>query len=200
MPNKLTNEILEELRSYIDRDVAGGFLSADEIVETVVEILGNEADSEALRVEAVKATALAMNAHASDQSSWPSVTDCDRLDSAFAELDKIGIISRQNFSCCGTCGSGDILEVMSAVSAEGRSVHGYAFYHAQDTESATEGYGICLNYGADQDNEAAALAVAKKVIDVVEAHGLTTIWNGTWGQRITVSMDWKRRRTDGLAA
>jgi len=34
------------------------------------------------------------------QREWPSVTDCDRLDRAFADLNGRGIVARQNFACC----------------------------------------------------------------------------------------------------
>jgi|SRR5688572_26220324 len=199
MTSTLPAEVLEELRSYIDRDVAAGFLAAAQIIESAVEVLAEDADPEVLRHEAVKETTEALKAHALAQSQWPAVTDCDRLDSAFAELDSLGIISRQNFSCCGTCGAGEILDEMAAATTQGRNVLGYTFYHAQDTESAAEGYGLCLNYGADQDDEAASLSVAKKVVVVLEAHGLTTTWDGTWSKRIAVALDWKRRRSDGVA-
>ncbi len=200
MKNTLPRGVVEELRSYIDRDVAAGFLPAAEIIESVVEVLSDEADPQALRHEAVKATAEALRAHALAQSQWPAVTDCDRLDSAFAALETLGIIARQNFSCCGTCGAGEILDEMAAAATQGQKAYGYTFYHAQDSESAAEGYGLCLNYGTEQDDEEAALAVAQKVVGVLEAHGLATEWDGTFSKRIAVTLDWQRRRTDGATA
>lgn len=199
MKGMLSAEVLEELRGYIKRDVAGGFLPLDEIIESAVDVLAEDADPEVIRLEAVRATTEALEAHVSAQSQWPAVTDCDRLDAAFEQLEELGIISRQNFSCCGTCGAGEIVDEMAAATEQGRKVHGYTFYHAQDTESAVEGYGLCLNYGADQDGEASALEVAQKVVDVLEAHGLATTWDGTWNKRIAVTLDWKRRRNDGAA-
>lgn len=194
MKESISNELLDDLHSHIERDIAGGFLSPDQIVESAVEVFSDDAEPEALRAKAVRATAEALQAHSLAQSQWPSVTDCDRLDLAFAELDELGIISRQNFSCCGTCGSGEILDEMDAAAAQGRDVIGYTFYHAQDTESAAEGCGVCLNYGTGKDDEGAAIEIAQKVVAVLEAHGLTTTWDGTWERRIAVALDWKRRR------
>jgi hypothetical protein len=64
----------------------------------------------------------------------------------------------------------------------------------QDTERAAEGDGLYLNYGACEDGEEAALAVANDIVTQLTAHGLRTEWNGSWNQRIAVSLDWKRRR------
>ena len=71
---------------------------------------------------------------------------------------------------------------------------GYAFYHMQDTERATEGGSLYLNYGACEEGEAAALQVARDIVTRLEAHGLRTDWDGSWDQRIGVALDWKRRR------
>lgn len=199
MNSSLPAEVLDDLLGYVSRDVAAGFLEPGEIIDFVVELLAGEAEPEALRAAAVDATMKALEAHSLAQSQWPAVTDCDRLDTAFATLETMGIIARQNFSCCGTCGAGEILDEMDAATKQGRKVVGYAFYHAQDTESAADGYGLCLNYGTDQDDEARALEIARQIVDVLEAQGLTTAWDGTWNQRISVSLDWKRRRSHGAA-
>jgi hypothetical protein len=63
----------------------------------------------------------------------------------------------------------------------------------QDTESAAEGYGLYLNYGAVEEGEKAALRVANEIIDALQRHGLQTEWDGSWSKRIGVTLDWKRR-------
>ncbi|RYD51650.1 MAG: hypothetical protein EOP60_10485 [Sphingomonadales bacterium] len=104
------------------------------------------------------------------------------------------MIARQNFSCCGTCGSSEIWDEVDAVTQAGGPGHGYVFYHMQDTESAADGEGLYLNYGAGEDGEEAALAVARDVVAELQSHGLRTDWDGSWDQRIHVALDWKRRR------
>jgi hypothetical protein len=130
------------------------------------------------------------------------------LDDAFAALEANGVISRQNFTCCGTCGSAEIWDEMKAVEEAGGPVRGYAFYHMQDTESAADGHGIFPNYGACEEGEEAALAIGRDIVTQLEAQGLNCDWNGTqleaqglncdwngdWGKRIAVGLDWKRRR------
>ncbi|GAB5348481.1 hypothetical protein TMRO357_02149 [Alteriqipengyuania sp. 357] len=128
-----------------------------------------------------------------EQAVWPETTDCDRLDAAFAALETDGIVSRQNFSCCGSCGSYEIWDEMAAVKDAGGPTRGYAFYHMQDTESAADGGRLNLNYGAAEEGETASLQVAAEIVAKLEEHGLETHWNGSLDQRIGISLDWKRR-------
>lgn len=128
-------------------------------------------------------------AHLAEQATWPAITDCDRLDAAFAALEASGIVCRQNFSCCGTCGAYEIWDEAAALEAAGTPVRGYAFYHVQDTESAVRGYGLYLNYGAAAEGEAAALAIAGEIVAALQQRGLRVDWNGQWSRRIGVALD-----------
>jgi hypothetical protein len=64
----------------------------------------------------------------------------------------------------------------------------------QGTESAVEGCGLYLYYGAVDKREETALRVANEIVDALQRHGLKTEWNGTTANSIRVHMDWKRRR------
>jgi hypothetical protein len=157
--------------------------------------LSDAADPAVLRPHAQRMVREILEEQLREQASWPQPTDCDRLDTAFAALEQVGIVCRQHFSCCGTCGSGEIWDEMEAARAGGRDVRGYAFYHVQDTESAVEGGGLYLNYGAVAEGEDAALVLAHEIVALLEQHGLHTHWNGEWSRRVGVALDWKRRRT-----
>jgi hypothetical protein len=194
MKKPVTEEALQELRGYIQRDVAAGFRPEGEIATNAVEILAVDYDADALTPHAVRMTRELIAAHKQEQASWPQTTDCDRLDSAFAALERAGVVSRQDFSCCGTCGSGEIQDDMDKVAKSGTRVRGYAFYHMQDTESAVEGGGLYLNYGAVQDGEAAAVGIGKEIAASLKQQGLQVDWDETWAKRIGVRLDWKRRR------
>ena len=63
----------------------------------------------------------------------------------------------------------------------------------QGTESAVEGYGLYLHYGAVEACEEAALQVANEIVDALQRHGLKTKWDGTWSNAIEAQLDWKRR-------
>lgn len=68
------------------------------------------------------------------------------------------------------------------------------FIMCKTRNAPPRGGGLYLNYGACDEGEEAALEVAKDIVTQLEAHGLRTEWDGNWGQRIAVSLDWKRRQ------
>ena len=188
------DDVIEDLRGYIERDVAAAFLPPSEIVESAVEVLAGDCDPAVLRSAAERLVETALESHRIAQATWPAVTDCDRLDSAFAALEKRGIVARQDFSCCGTCGAAEIIDEMDSVADTGATVRGYTFYHTQDTESAVEGRGLFLNYGATEDDEAAALTIGREIVEVLRSHELSVVWDGSWEKRIHVPLSWQRRR------
>jgi hypothetical protein len=185
---------LEEMRDYVRRDVAAGFLSTDAIAENASEMYAEEQDPEELLPHAERMARELAAAHWKEQETWPVVTDSDRLDAAFDELEREGIVCRQNFSCCGTCGQVEIGDEIRQAEANGRAVRGYSFYHFQDTDAAVEGHGLYLNYGGMEEGDAATTRIGQEVARVLARHGLTVCWNGRPETRIYVKMDWKRRR------
>lgn len=187
-----TAETIADARDMLDSEVAAGFDPPEEIITSILECYEHEADPAALRPHLETHLHDALAAHRAAQASWPETTDCDRLDAAFAELESRGILARQNYWCCGTCGCAAIDEEMSEAGAQAR---GYTFYHEQDTESAVEGHGLYLNYGA-ADHEAgpqAAVEIGEEIRGTLEHHGLQVDWDGTVEKRIGVALDWKRR-------
>ena len=87
------------------------------------------------------------------------------------------------------------IDGIEAAQADGVAVQGYAFFHMQDTEAAVEGHGLYMSYGACDTGEAAAIAIGYRIVAQLEAHGLTTQWDGSWSQRIGVPMNWQKRRS-----
>lgn len=182
------------LRDQVRRDVTGGFYDEDAILTNAHELFEEELPRPVLRREASAALRAALADHRAAEQGWTALTDCDRLDAAFAALEAEGVIARQNFTCCGTCGASEIWDEVEAAQQAGEPVEGYAFFHMQDTESTVEGHGLYLNYGACVTGEDAAIAIGRRIVDQLEAHGLATDWDGSWGQRINVALDWKKRR------
>jgi hypothetical protein len=193
------NKVSADIREYVRQLVAGGFDSSAAIFEAVMEVYRDGLEPMALRATAEQFTKEAVKQHQANQMSWPDVTDCDHLDAALTELNRLGIVCRQNFSCCGTCGAGEILDEMEAERQVGTDVRGYAFYHAQDTETAVDGHGLYLSYGASEETEEAALLIGDEICEALRSHGLTVNWGRCWDRRIHVVLDWKRRRrTEGV--
>lgn len=185
-------DALADLRERLHADVAAGFDDEDAILIGVGDYFEGEIDPEFVRREAPRILREELAEHARAAAGWPAVTDCDRLDAAFVALEAEGVIARQNFTCCMTCGSTEIWDEIRMAEEAGLPARGYTFYHVQDTESAVEGHGVYLAYGACEKGQAAA--IARRVVSQLEAHGLAPEWDGSVAQRIGLPLDWKRRR------
>lgn len=193
----MAKETDEDLRGDIDATltamVRGGFAPRDEVWLVVDDICEQGEDPDTLRAYASAELELLWREQRAAEATWTGSTDCDRLDKAFAELEERGVICRQDFTCCGNCGVAEIGVELNEAERRGIHVRGYAFYHQQDTERAVEGDGVYLNYGAEKEGEAAALAIAREIITTLKHHGLEPMWNGSIGQRIHVPLVWRRR-------
>jgi hypothetical protein len=193
---KSKEEILDNFRSYLTRDIAAGYKSHEDILQFALEMADDE-DFEVVELDRVGPEILKeeIDAHIASQAAWPKVTDYERLSAAFAALEEKGIISREDYTCCGTCGSAEIGYEMKEAMENGSDVRGYTFFHQQDTESAVEGDGLYLNYGSTEANDEACISIGHEIQAALEANGLTTDWDGDISRRIGVTLDWKRRMT-----
>jgi hypothetical protein len=184
-------------RRYLIEDiatkVAAGFDTRDEIVERSVEAAEDE-NLDMARDEIDRMVDDAIAAHAAIEATWTGMTDNDRLDAAAKNLEAAGIVFRENFTCCGTCGSAEIWDEIETAKEAGADVRGYAFYHMQDAEGAVDGGGVYLGYGAVERGEDAAVAIGREIEAAMQKQGLSTRWNGSIGRRILVEMEWRRRR------
>jgi hypothetical protein len=185
------DEIQDEMRAQIANRVAEGFDDEDNIVASVTEMLEGDHNIDGLEPFVERLTAELMQEHLRLQSEWVGPTDCDRLDQAFDALESQGIVSRQNFTCCSTCGHSEIWGEIEQ--AEGQS-DGYTFYHMQDTESAVEGGFLYLAFGATSGGEEGTRLIGERVASALRQAGLTVEWDGSPSRRIGVQLEWRRRR------
>lgn len=192
-------ELVGEMGLLIMHEVAAGFSSRQQIIELAVERHQDDASESELRALARELAGSVFHRHLKSQLGWPLVTDCDRLDIAFALLAEKGIVTRHHFDCDGDEegeDDEDIIDEMDRVIAAGHRARGYAFYHQQDTEAVVDGNGLCISFGTGSrdESEQAALRIGNEVADALRQQGLAVDWDGTWSRRISVWMDWKRRR------
>jgi len=141
------------------------------------------------------------------QRGWPPEVRETALTRAFADLAEIGIVARENFTCCGTCASSEIHDEVD----DTRIWRGYVYYHSQDAEWIVEdrstyiGYGAFLESVMSQDEWNALSDTAKdqtyehlviglmrnEVIPLLERHGIEVEWDGTLVHRILLKgVDW----------
>jgi hypothetical protein len=190
------DNVLSEVRSMVALRVAGGFDSRKTIVQDLAEYARESYDRDDLAAQIEGITDEELAEHCLAESRWPATTDCDRLDLAFEELEAEGVVARQHFTCCSTCGHTEIGAEIAKAQADGIPVIGYVFYHMQNTECAVAGGGLYLGFGAVEDGTEAIRGVGRRIVTALERKGLKTKWSGSYTECVHVQLDWKRRRDD----
>src|SRR5262245_27310748 len=104
----IMSEVLDKLRDFIAYRVREGFESAHQIIQNAQEWIRERYGDNDLLPDVKRLTAELITAHRAEQVGWGPTTDCDRLDAAFASLNRQGIVARQDFSCCNNCGFTEI--------------------------------------------------------------------------------------------
>jgi uncharacterized protein DUF6891 len=193
-------ELVGEMGLLILREVAAGFASHEEIIQRAVEMHGGLATEKELHELAEELAASAFYRHLKAQRGWPLVTDCDRFDLAFAQLEEKGIVVRHDLK---DDAAEEFMDEMDRAADGSHPPRGYVFYQRRGTEAAIDGHGRYLDYGAagdeddDEDvngNEQAVLRIGHEVAEALRRQGLAVDWNGSLSTRINVKLDWKRRR------
>jgi hypothetical protein len=201
MPSPFSVAHFDDLHDFVQVQMAAGYLPMSAIVDEAVEIFSDlVVDPASTRAAATAVAQRALSAHHAAQADWPAVTDCDRLDAAFTELDDLGVLARQHYRCCATCATHDILDELQQAEKAGRNTRGYTFFHVQDTEHAVGGEALYLSFGATGSAPGTAspeaLAVGHEVVGALRRHGLDPSWNGRIAHRICLPIVWQRRRDD----
>ena len=187
-------KLSEEIASFIASRVEQGFITQEEILEQAFEYAADEYDNpEDLEPEIQRVTAELLSAHQEEQKTWEAVTDCDRLDNAFAALNAQGIVARQNFSCCNTCGHTDIWEEIEE-EEEKQPVQGYLFYHVQSTDNAVEAGMLYLTYGSVEEKEQALNHVANQCVMELRRVGLKASIGEMYSPILVEDIVWRKRR------
>jgi hypothetical protein len=129
-----------------------------------------------------------------DEASWPDVTDCDRLDDAFAMLNQSGIIAIQNAGYTQSDGIDEISEIYRELGGESSSVEGYCFYHGQDLERAVDGNGLMLTFGDILGTDEKGAEIGMRIVTILQRCGLDVQWPGSIDTRIEIpDICWQRR-------
>jgi hypothetical protein len=146
---------------------------------------------------------------ASEKSTWPEVTDCDRLDRVEAALRERGILLWQVSPCCDTCTMGEFSDRLDVINRRHPGfrdrLRGYAFFIDQnmpaELSTSTE-ISVFLGYGwispdksevAPENYETKALAIAREVCQCLRDEGFEVDWNGDFSRKIGLSLNWQRR-------
>jgi hypothetical protein len=175
--------------------VARGLLTCGMIVSGTAEHLHGQAELADLYALAWEIVPRELAAHLDAQAGWPERTDSDRLTDAFRALDLAGIVAREDFACCQSCGSTEIGDEVG----DGQPVRGYVFYHGQDAVGAARGGDLWLAYGSF-DERIGAARIGDEIVAALRGAGLEVDWSGDENQRIVVRLRWRKRRYGRMAA
>ncbi|MEV0729550.1 hypothetical protein [Polymorphospora sp. NPDC050346] len=175
--------------------MARGVMTCGMIVSGTVEYLHGEGEPADLYALAWEIVPRELAAHLGVQAEWPARTDSDRLTDAFRALDLAGIVAREDFACCQSCGNSEI----GGEVGKGTPARGFVFYHGQDAERAAQGGTLWLAYGSF-DKQIGAAQVGEEVVAALRGEDLEVDWNGDAAQRIHVRLRWAKRRYGRMAA
>ncbi|MET7341513.1 DUF6891 domain-containing protein [Streptomyces sp. NPDC087866] len=186
---ELPPEIREKLETRVRELLRGGYGSVQTLTETAEDYLVKDGVRPVSRAQARELVERLWLERVEEQRGWADdVTDPDRVERVFAELDGRGITAREHFTCCRSCG-------MSEIYADGREdARGFVFFHLQCTESAAAGHGLTLYYGGFDDSAETTAAVGREVAAVLGEAGLTVEWDGSPDRAIELTgLDWRKR-------
>ena len=185
----------ELIREQARARVAEGYQSRDDIIDWLVDVFGDDYPGMDMESLATRSTDAALVAQRREEATWKGATDCDRLDAAFARLEKGGILARQKYADCQNCGVSDISAEMEEAHKKGQRVVGYTFFHDQDVEGIVESGSLYLSYGAYADDDEASRKVGSRIVGALRSAGLDAQWSGSVEDRIQlVDLTWHKRR------
>lgn len=121
----------------------------------------------------------------------------EKLTEAFKLLRKEGLIAKQNFSCCGSCGTYEIGEQAKIKAKKvGKFPKGYVMYNRQSTEGIETFGSVNLSYGAFYSRNDIRrkecftdLEIGRLIEAKMKEVGLKTEWNGDVHKCVSVDVE-----------
>ena len=173
--------------------VRSGFFKRDDVVRIMSEEYYEHGTLD--EGELSNAVEEAFDQLVAEQDSWPVVTDCDKLDKAFAALNQRGVIALQNAGMDQSDGFEDFRAALDE--APNRTeIIGYCFYHGQDLARAVRSQGLFLAFGpvGPSDEEICGAEVGRLVQEEMARVGFEVEWDGSFTSRISIpNIHWQRR-------
>ena len=109
-----------------------------------------------------------------------------KLNVAFAKIRKAGILARQSFWCCQTCGSSAMDQRIDELAVKSKAPFGCCFYHRQDAAYKKEGEPFYLTYYTSNEDICTTEQIGRKIVHILNENGIETDWDGTSVQRIKI--------------
>lgn len=160
------DDVLADVRSAARAMARGGFATYDDVLSRCLELAALSAVTpRAGSVERV--VRQEWEAGLAAQRAWTGTESDDRrLDAAFAELQGEGLFARASLGDCVECGARE------ARALAGPAARGYVFFPASAVDTLAVGT-LRLACGTPDDDPARTAELARRVVAVLEAHGLS---------------------------
>ncbi|MFD3520211.1 DUF6891 domain-containing protein [Streptomyces sp. NPDC058653] len=187
---ELDAETRREVEEYVRGLIRRGYDSRARLAEDAEEWLVDGDERPVSGAQARQIVDRLWLERVEEQAGWEGETDPERITSVFAELDARGVVARENFTCCRSCGLSEI----GAEPDNPGSVRGFVFFHTQGTEAVAAGGGLSLYYGGFDGSETTTTAIGHEVTTALGSAGLSVRWDGSPGSAIEVTdLDWRKR-------
>jgi hypothetical protein len=184
---ELPDAVREQVEKRVRELLACGYDDRARLTEAAEEYLVDGDDRPVSPAQARRLVDRLWTERLAEQKTWEGTTDPERITRAFTALRAAGITARENFTCCRTCGIGEI----AGESTDGD--RGFVFFHSQCTEGAAAGHGLMLLYGGFDGSAATTTSVGHEVVAALTAQGLSAQWDGDPSKAITVTpLDWRK--------
>ncbi|WP_405799839.1 DUF6891 domain-containing protein [Streptomyces sp. NBC_01506] len=189
---ELDDTTRQEIEGYVRGLITCGYDGRQRLAEDAEEWLVNGDERPVSAAQAQRIVDRLWLERVEEQAGWEGETDPERIAAVFAGLDTRGIVARENFTCCRSCGLAEIGAESEAGDTE--AVRGFVFFHAQGTERVAAGGGLSLYYGGFDGSEETTTAVGREVAAALTDAGLAVKWDGEPGTAIEVTdLDWRKR-------
>lgn len=185
--------LLAEARELVGWRVADGFLSRDRIVALAVEAADGR---ESLRPDLERLVDEELAAHRSREKDWHHLTDADRLMRAFVSLERSGVIAREHFADCRTCGQADMQTLREDLLDQGKRADGYVFFTERDAEGVSKSGELVLEYGSFRAEAEATARIGARVAEALRREALSVVDQSDEESPYLVltDLEWRRRR------
>ncbi|WP_152365696.1 DUF6891 domain-containing protein [Microlunatus speluncae] len=183
----------------LDHLINGGFLSADEIKSTFLDEFLDGAVTEADRAEIGAEVDRRVAAAEELQRKWTGATTYDRLERAFARLNRSDqVVAMHNAGFTREAAMELVAAECKERGGSRAGILGGVYYTEQDLETALDTRVLRLGYFAIGPDAAACDAgIAKmmpKVLSRLIAEDLPAAWNGDQTSKIDITpLDWTKR-------
>ncbi len=167
----MDENIVEELDLMTETLVKSGFFDEDEILEILEEqFIDEDINLDDLNIELTN----------------PSNSNFSKLEEAFTELSKKGIIAIHNCGYDIEEGVNDAFELLIHLRNNNMDSEGFCFYTFEDIEEAISEDKLKITFGDFDNDKSKALEIGNTIKDILESSGFNIIWNCTVDEQITI--------------